>query len=72
MPTAQPWADLPAHGPMIRSPWKYTGESRSGYYARAAKGLVPPLIRIGENISATPKGWLDAFIAACASESGAA
>lgn len=72
MAPAKPWGNLPAHGPMIRSPWKFTGESRAGYYARAAKGIVPPLIRIGDNISATPQSWLNAFIEARAAESGLA
>jgi len=67
----QPWAGIPATGPLLR-PGKaaeYLGYSRSHYYNLARRGLVPMPLHIGRGDTAAvgvPKPWLDALIAHCA------
>lgn len=73
---AAPWAGLPATGPLLplKQAAQYIGYSLSGYYAAAARGELPPTIKMGRGVGgrvAVPRPWLDAVIAARASEGGA-
>lgn len=65
---APPWAGIPATGPLLRmrEAAKYVGYSLSGYYAAAARGELPPIIKMGRGQggrAAVPRPWLDAVIA---------
>lgn len=67
----QPWAGIPASGPLLRptEAARYIGFSRATYYVLAKQGIVPPPIHIGvgdRSGAGVPKPWLDAVIAAAA------
>ena len=65
----QPWAHLPAIGPILRpaDAAAYLGISVQGYYEKAAAGSLPvPLKITGGRASGVPRPWLDAVIAAAA------
>lgn len=68
-----PWAGLPATGPLLplKQAAQYIGYSLSGYYAAAARGELPPIIKIGRGQGgrvAVPRPWLDALIASRANQ----
>lgn len=65
----KPWASLPATGPLlpVRAAAEFLGYSLSGYYAGAARGELPPIIKIGRGTggrAAVPRPWLEALIQA--------
>jgi predicted DNA-binding transcriptional regulator AlpA len=69
----QPWAGLPAQGPIMRprAAAGYFGVSISTYYELIQAGIVPPFIKLSHRARAAgvPKAWLDAAIAARAAQS---
>lgn len=59
----------PACGPLLRpAVAAYLGLSISTFYEQIKAGMLPPLVKIGSRASGVPKPWLDAFIAARATE----
>lgn len=71
-----PWAGLPAEAPLLRvtEAAKLIGCSKSTYYALAAKGVLPRPIKLGfgfTGVSAVPRSWLNAAVAARAGGAGA-
>lgn len=60
----------PACGPLLRpaAAAAYLGLSISTFYEQIKAGMLPPLVKIGSRASGVPKPWLDAFIAARATE----
>jgi excisionase family DNA binding protein len=65
----QPWAAIPATGPLLRpkDAAEYLGYSKSQFYALAERGELPAPIKIGRGhngAAGVPRPWLDAIIAA--------
>lgn len=73
-PESPPWTGLPAAGPMLRpkDAWAYVGFKKSEYYRQIAEGKLPKPIKMTDDgyTVATPRAWLDAFIAARAAKGG--
>lgn len=64
----QPWASIPAAGPLLRpkDAAEYLGYSKSHFYALVERGELPKPIKIGRGFNAAtgvPRPWLDAVIA---------